>query len=215
MEDGTLDSKEYHEWKSLTFNFLFPVSGRATLLKSRMETSEIIVLRNTVYSNIWRAVRSYVTRSRSTEVRGNAKRDLEEIVWAAMRLDVDFKKHKVDFSLPRWGTRACKDEVDKGNKPLLFDSEKMTAYSSHRQSSDVVELIIQPALIRNGDSSGTNYENQRVLLPAQVICEDVVGSHEYVKRRDSKNTLQKRASSPARAKESRVPEPGPTRVQGT
>ncbi|KAF2812624.1 uncharacterized protein BDZ99DRAFT_270302 [Mytilinidion resinicola] len=151
----TIEYEEYHEWRSLTYNLLFPGRGRETT--PRIDMKEVIGQRNMVTHKIWKDLKSYVTRANKTL----AKDNLRDIVRDAMALDVDFKKQKADFFFGSWGDALYGYEFVPEHMEDLRRSSKR----------DMVQLMVSPGLFKRGDSSGHNYHKPKLkIVNARVIC---------------------------------------------
>jgi hypothetical protein len=94
----------------------------------------------------------------------SAKRGLEDIVKLAVLLDLDFKKQKSVFKLSQW--LNISSDAQHGYK---FDPLDMEEHRG-RPPEKSVELVIEPALIKYGNSDGENYHEKTVLVKAQVSC---------------------------------------------
>ncbi|KAF2489465.1 hypothetical protein BU16DRAFT_586508 [Lophium mytilinum] len=152
---NTVEYEEYHEWRSLTYNLLFPGRGREAT--PRIDMREVIGQRDLITHKIWKDLRSYVTRANKP----TAKDDLRDIVRDAMALDVDFKKQKADFSFGSWGDALYGYEFVPEHMEDLRRSSKR----------DIVQLMVSPALFKRGDSSGHNYHKPKLkIVDARVIC---------------------------------------------
>ena len=95
----------------------------------------------------------------------------EELIQDAAQLDVDFRMCRARYKI-----FMCNEEEtllgDSGDWPrygMKFDSEEYMEEIEETGVS-VVALIVAPALVKEGNSSGRNYDKVCVVANRQVIC---------------------------------------------
>ena len=160
-----IERKEFNEWRALTFNLLFPGEGRK--ISNIREITERVTL---IRDKIWKSLRRYAKRNRVNQNGVDAKFALFDIVADAVVLDLDFKRQKPEFTLPRWKHREEKSSIRQfGYHYKPQDMENIITGNEERL---LVELLVSPSLSKRGDSWGGNDHDELViLLKAQVICD--------------------------------------------
>ena len=157
--------KEFNEWRALTFNLLFP--GEARKINNIREIIERVTL---IRDKIWKCLRRYVKRNWVNQNGVDAKFALFDIVVDAVVLNLDFKKQKPEFTLPRWKHREEKSSIRQFG--YHYKHQNMENIITRNEERLWVELLVSPSLSKRGDSSGGNDHDELViLLKAQVICD--------------------------------------------
>jgi hypothetical protein len=101
-------------------------------------------------------------------------RDAQGIVRQATELDQLFRLARADFHV--FITRVKLPLVSPPNLGFQFDPEtmeraKVIPVSGQHAGSPVVDLAISPGLLKAGNSDGSNYHHERVLVKLQALCD--------------------------------------------
>ena len=149
--------REYHHWRAQTYNLLVPGAGKniEPRLDAKCMTDQAISISN----KIRRLLRPYETKGATS-----TRRDLDNIITWAGLLDLDFRRQKAEFRVtPR--LEAYPDTKTRNH----FNAEFMEALGTST-SKQIVELVVEPAIVRWGNPDGENYHECKVLVKANVYC---------------------------------------------
>lgn len=102
--------------------------------------------------------------------------DALEVIKKAIELDSIFRRSRAHFHV--FITRVKQPLVAPPSFGFAFDSETMECVKElpvirGKNSSGqmaIVDLAVAPGIIKAGNSDGTNYESERVLVKLQALC---------------------------------------------
>jgi hypothetical protein len=147
---------EYYHWRAQTYNLLVTGLGRNT--QPRLVARYMTDQARAIAKKIRQLLRPYETGESPA-----MRRDLHNIVTCAGLLDLDFRRQKADFRV----VARLHPNPQSRNR---FNAELMETIEATNTSKQIVDLVIEPALIRRGDSDGENYRERKVLVKANVYC---------------------------------------------
>jgi hypothetical protein len=101
-------------------------------------------------------------------------RDAQEIMRQATELAALFRLSRADFQV--FITRVKPPLVDPPKFGFKFDSEtmeqvKIIPISGQHASDPIVDLAVSPGLFKAGNSDGSHYHQERVLVKLQALCD--------------------------------------------
>ncbi|KAF2175522.1 hypothetical protein K469DRAFT_702142 [Zopfia rhizophila CBS 207.26] len=152
------DAEEYHRWRAMTVNLLVPqIDGK---WRPTFDAEPVLKRINRFCSRLRRKLRPWATESLRL-----GKGQLHTIVSAAVALDLKMKRQRADY---RFVTFT-------GGKPGqlfgygFYDSE-MEDIVEDDDKPRRVELSLAPALERCGNSNGYVFDQNFILVKADVSC---------------------------------------------
>ena len=178
-------AEEYHRWRALTVNLLVPqVDGKWS---PTYDATPVLKWISRFCSRIRRRLRPWATQSLRA-----SKEQLYTIVSAAVALDLKMKRQRADYRFITWT----------GGKPNQFwgygfyDSEMEdletedeggyrggSVISSASRVRRRVELSLAPALERCGNANGHVFDQNFILVKADVSCRRLERSREPGKKK--------------------------------
>lgn len=179
-------AEDYHRWRALTVNLLVPqVDGKWS---PTYDATPVLKWIRRFCSRIRRRLRPWATQSLRT-----GKEQLYTIVSAAVALDLKMKRQRADYRFITWT----------GGKPTQFwgygfyesemedlETEDEDGYraggsviSSASRVRRRVELSLAPALERCGNANGHVFDQNFILVKADVTCRRLERVREVGKRR--------------------------------
>jgi hypothetical protein len=147
---------EYYHWRAQTYSLLVKGLGRNT--QSKLVAKYMTDQAGAIAKKIRQLLRPYETGESPT-----MRRDLHNIVACAGLLDLDFRRQKADFRV----VARLHSNTQGRNQ---FDAELMETLETTNTSKQIVDVVVEPALIRWGDVDGENYHERKVLVKANVYC---------------------------------------------
>ncbi|KAJ4302845.1 hypothetical protein N0V90_001736 [Kalmusia sp. IMI 367209] len=151
-------AEEYHRWRAMTVNLLVPqVDGKWS---PTFDARPVLKWIKRFCSRLRRRLRPWSTQSLRM-----GKDQLYTIVSAAVALDLKMKRQRADYRFITWT----------GGKPNKFwgygfyDSE-MEDIDEEISSLRRVELSLAPALERCGNANGHVFDQNFILVKADVTC---------------------------------------------
>lgn len=146
-------------------NLLIPqVAGE---LQPKVDSRSVFKAISKLSARIRRKLRPYAVQ----ELR-SGKEELKAIIMSAVTLDLQFKKQRADFRLLVFSIRETNHQFGFN----VFDA-KMEDVHGGESDSNIVELVLAPALEKRGDSDGENFNQSTILLKADVTCNRITREH--------------------------------------
>ncbi|KAF2679020.1 hypothetical protein K458DRAFT_122477 [Lentithecium fluviatile CBS 122367] len=165
-------AEEYHYWRSMTVNLLVPqVNGKWS---PTFDAAPVLKWIRRFCSRMRRRLRPWSTQSLRL-----GKDQLYTIVSAAVALDLKMKRQRADY---RFVTFT-------GGKPNqfwgygFFDSEMEDIDEEDEGRGRYVQLSLAPALERCGNANGHVFDQNFILVKADVSCKRLAGKKAQPSRR--------------------------------
>jgi len=164
-------AEEYHHWRSMTVNLLVPqIDGKWSPV---FDATPVLKWIRRFCSRLRRKLRPWSTQSLRL-----GKEQLYTIISAAVALDLKMKRQRADY---RFVTFT-------GGKPNQFwgygfyDSEMEDIDEEEEGRGRRVELSLAPALERCGNANGHVFDQNFILVKADVSCKRLDRIKDRVKR---------------------------------
>lgn len=164
------DARHYHNWRATTAMLLLS----RTPVDKRMKTIRDLI--NDIVGDIWDAVSPYIVIAKGNSLEAakeGFRKQLEAILGEAIKLDAEMAQQRAwvyceQWRAPRegdplWGFACNPEEAD-----IVQTADQMKGRRVQAQGS-CIELVIQPALFRDGNQYGEEYVRQQVLCRAKVV----------------------------------------------
>jgi hypothetical protein len=181
------EAEQYHQWRSMTVNLLVPqVDGK---WRPTFDATPVIKRISRICSRLRRKLRPWSTQSLR-----RGKDQLHTIVSAAVALDLKMKRHLADYRFVTftggkkdqfWGYGFYESEME----DISEDDDDDEHHSSAGYGSTVsrkgrkVELALAPALERCGNANGHIFDQNFMLVKADVTCKRLEKKRKPVKSR--------------------------------
>ena len=178
-------AEEYHRWRALTVNLLVPqVDGK---WNPTNDATPVLKWIRRFCSRLRRRLRPWATQSLRA-----GKEQLYTIVSAAVALDLKMKRQRADYRFITWtGGRPNQfwgyGFYDSEMEDFESDDEEgyrggsVISTSSRRRRR--VELSLAPALERCGNANGHVFDQNFILVKADVSCRKLEKSREIAKKK--------------------------------
>lgn len=95
-----------------------------------------------------------------------AWKDLGDVIYDAIVLDLEFNKSRALFKVHRWSVKDVED--------MRFDGARMVSPVGVQaaQSGMPVELVLAPMITKTGNADGEAFELLSLMCPWTVICKE-------------------------------------------
>ncbi|ORY19151.1 hypothetical protein BCR34DRAFT_659799 [Clohesyomyces aquaticus] len=160
-----LEARAFHKWRSTTAITL--MNQRS--IKQRAQADDIYG----VASSILKEVSTYIVceNMERTKVEKNLREALKDIVLAAVTLDSEIHQHRARIYCEQWTCLGIRTNPVWG---FSFRDEEMEWIHGpdppKKEPRDpAVELVVQPALYREGNPYGEEYWTKKVLCKAKTV----------------------------------------------
>jgi hypothetical protein len=166
------EAEQYHQWRSMTVNLLVPqVDGK---WRPTFDATPVIKRISRICSRLRRKLRPWSTQSLR-----KGKDQLHTIVSAAVALDLKMKRHLADYRFVTftggkkdqfWGYGFYESEMEDVYDDDDDDDEPGSYHSASSTKGRKVELALAPALERCGNANGHIFDQNFMLVKADVTC---------------------------------------------
>jgi hypothetical protein len=167
------EAEQYHQWRSLTVNLLVPqVDGK---WRPTFDAAPVLKRISRFCSRTRRKLRPWSSHSLRT-----GKEQLHTIVSAAVALDLKMKRELADYRFVTftggkkdqfWGYGFYESEMEDMYDDDDDDHQSTGGYRSTTSNKGrKVELALAPALERCGNANGHVFEQNFMLVKADVSC---------------------------------------------
>ncbi|KAF2474060.1 uncharacterized protein BDR25DRAFT_323132 [Lindgomyces ingoldianus] len=152
------DAEEYHRWRAMTVNLLVPqVDGK---WRPTFDAAPVLKRISRFCSRLRRKLRPFATQSLR-----HGKDQLRTIVSAAVALDLKMKRQRADYRFVTFTGGKSGELFGYG----FYDSE-MEDIEEDNDKPRRVELSLAPALERCGNANGYVFDQNFILVKADVSC---------------------------------------------
>lgn len=165
------EAEQYHHWRSLTVNLLVPqVDGK---WRPTFDAAPVLKRISRFCSRMRRKLRPWSTQSLRT-----GKEQLHTIVSASVALDLKMKRQRADYRFVTftggrkdqyWGYGFYESEMED-----VYDDEDVHSNGGYGTYTGAkgrkVELALAPALERCGNANGHVFDQNFILVKADVSC---------------------------------------------
>ncbi|KAF2446276.1 hypothetical protein P171DRAFT_357126 [Karstenula rhodostoma CBS 690.94] len=178
-------AEEYHRWRALTVNLLVPqVDGKWS---PTFDATPVLKWIKRFCARLRRRLRPWACRSLR-----DGKEQLYTIVSAAVALDLKMKRQRADYRFITWtGGRQNQfwgygfydsemEDVESEDEGAYRGGSVVSSASRVRRR---VELSLAPALERCGNANGHVFDQNFILVKADVMCRRLERAREPVRKK--------------------------------
>lgn len=153
MKSGPLQSlqvREYSSWKAKT----------ALLLSNNVKPAAIESNIGSVLAGIKPVLKPFVRAG------SNAWRELGDVIYKAIMLDLELNKSRSLFKVHRWSVKDIEG--------MKFDPSQMESANGVQaaQRGTTVELALAPLVTKTGNADGDGFDVLSLISPWTVVCYD-------------------------------------------
>lgn len=182
-------AEAYHRWRALTVNLLVPqVDGK---WNPTFDAAPVLKSIRRFCARLRRRLRPWACRS----LRGG-KDQLYTIVSAAVALDLKMKRQRADYRFITWtGGRQnqfwgygfydseMEDVESEGDEDVYRGGSVVSGASRASRARRRVQLSLAPALERCGNANGHVFDQNFILVKADVTCRRLQRARESTRRK--------------------------------
>ncbi|KAF2205160.1 hypothetical protein GQ43DRAFT_408044 [Delitschia confertaspora ATCC 74209] len=157
------EAEEYHRWRAMTVNLLVPqVDGR---WRPTFDPSPVLKRISRFCSKLRRKLRPWSTQSLA-----QGKEQLRTIISAAVALDLKMKRQRADYRFVTY-TGGTSGQL----YGYSFYESEMEEIHVDDGKPRKVEICVAPALERCGNANGYVFDQNLILVKADVSCKRLTG----------------------------------------